>query len=79
MKQGDMIKLNGKTRHGKNRVNEHGESWIVMNVGKFKGSPAVHLRSIDKTFKMGQAWTFDGRWVLLNNAPDFEIAQEENI
>jgi len=73
MRQGDTITLEPKTRHGKNRINEHGADWIVMNKGRFKGQPAVHLRSIDKTFKMGQAWTFDGRWVLLNNDPDFDI------
>jgi hypothetical protein len=73
MRQGDTITLEPKTRHGKNRVNEHGADWIVMNTGRFKGQPAVHLRSVDKTFKMGQAWTFDGRWFLINNDPDFDI------
>ena len=73
MRQGDTITLEPKTRHGKNRVNEHGADWIVMNTGRFKGQPAVHLRSVDKTFKMGRAWTFDGRWVLINNDPDFDI------
>ena len=73
MRQGDTITLEPKTRHGKNRVNEHGADWIVMNTGRFKGQPAVHLRSVDKTFKMGQALTFDGRWVLINNDPDFDI------
>ena len=73
MRQGDTITLEPKTRHGKNRVNEHGADWIVMNTGRFKGQPAVHLRSVDKTFKMGQAWTFDGRWVLIKNDPDFDI------
>ena len=73
MRQGDTITLEPKTRHGKNRVNEHGADWIVMNTVRFKGQPAVHLRSVDKTFKMGQAWTFDGRWVLINNDPDFDI------
>ena len=58
MRQGDTITLEPKTRHGKNRINEHGADWIVMNTGRFK---------------VGQAWTFDGRWVLINNDPDFDI------
>ena len=73
--QGETVKLRPKSRHGKNRLNEHGEHWVVMNVSTFKGQPALHLRSKGKTFKMGQTWTFDGRWVLLNNDSDFEIVQ----
>jgi len=73
--QGEIVKLKPKSRHGKNRLNEHGEHWVVMNVGAFKGQPALHLRSKGKTFKMGSSWVFDGRWVLLNNDSDFEIVQ----
>ena len=32
MKQGDNVKLMGKTKHGKNRVNEQGEFWTVAEV-----------------------------------------------
>ena len=32
MKQGDKVKLIGKTKHGKNRVNEQGEFWTVAEV-----------------------------------------------
>ena len=73
MKQGELIRLVPKTRHGKNRIHQHGDEWIVLNLSKFKGQPALHLRSKDKTFKMGTAMTFDGRWVLINNDPDFDI------
>ena len=27
---GDIVKLSGKTRHGKNRIRENGELWRVM-------------------------------------------------
>ncbi len=73
--QGETVKLRPKSRHGKNRLNEHGDHWIVMNVSTFKGQPALHLRSKNKTFKMGQTWTFDGRWVLLKDDSDFDIVQ----
>jgi hypothetical protein len=29
---GQRISLTGKTRHGKNRIREHGENWIVTKV-----------------------------------------------
>lgn len=32
MKVGDKVKLMGKTKHGKNRVNEQGELWTVAEV-----------------------------------------------
>ena len=75
MKQGESIKLVPKTRHGKNRIHQHGDEWEILNLSKFKGQPALHLRSKGKTFKMGSSWVFDGRWVLLNNDSDFEIVQ----
>ena len=28
---GDIIKLSGKTRHGKNRIRENGDMWKVIN------------------------------------------------
>ncbi|MBR19784.1 MAG: hypothetical protein CMA64_06525 [Euryarchaeota archaeon] len=73
MKQGQRIRLIPKTRHGKNRIHQHGDEWVVINVGKFRGQDAVNLRSIGKTFKVGEFMQFDGRWVLFQNDPDFEI------
>lgn len=32
MKAGDKVKLIGKTKHGKNRVNEQGAFWTVAEV-----------------------------------------------
>ena len=29
---GDIIKLSGKTRHGKNRIRENGDMWEVITV-----------------------------------------------
>ena len=75
MKQGDQVRLSPKSRHGKNRIHQHGDRWVVMNVSTFRGQPAVHLRSMGKTFKMGSSWVFDGRWVQLNNDPDFDIIE----
>ena len=29
---GDVVRLSGKTRHGKNRVRENGEFWEIITV-----------------------------------------------
>ena len=76
MKQGDQVRLSPKSRHGKNRINQHGDTWVVMNVSTFRGQPAVNLRSMGKTFKMGSSWVFDGRWVQQNNDSDFDIIED---
>jgi hypothetical protein len=34
MINGKIVSLLGKTRHGKNRVNEHGTLWLVMPLPK---------------------------------------------
>lgn len=73
MQVGDWIFLKGKSGHGKNRVHEHGQKWIVESVSKFNGQPALSLRSENRTFKHGGEWIHDARWVLLNNDPNFEI------
>lgn len=67
------VALVGKTRHGKNRINQHGNKWLVMEVGKFQGQPALALRSFDKTEGPKNNKGFDSRWVLLENDPNFLI------
>lgn len=61
------VLLSGKTRHGKNRIQQHGKEWFVERIGRFGGEPAMLLRSSQKTDK----GDFDGRWVLLNDDGDF--------
>ena len=59
--------LKGKSRHGKNRIQQHGSLWFVENFAKFRGQDAMRLRSENKTDKGG----FDERWVLLKDDPNF--------
>ena len=59
--------LKGKSRHGKNRIQQHGSLWFVEQFAKFRGQDAMWLRSENKTDKGG----FDGRWVLLKDDPNF--------
>ena len=63
------VKLKGKTRHGKNRVSQHGDLWEVVRwvdekeVGKGKCSTCVK-------------WGQDGRWVSERMDDNFNIIEE---
>jgi len=67
------VKLKAKTRHGKNRIHQHGDVWWVTHKGHFRGRPALSLQSLERTF-MGN---FDGRWVLERNDENFEWQEVE--
>lgn len=56
---GQWIRLKGKSGHGKNRIREHGDIWLVVHVDTNK----VMLRSRNKTFKAGGEMHHDGRWI----------------
>ena len=69
------VLLKAKSRHGKNRIHQHGDIWRVAGEGKFNGQPALSLSSVEKTDR-GE---FDGRWVLLNDDKDFEIIEDLSL
>ena len=81
--------LKGKSRHGKNRIQQHGDQWFVKEVCKFNGEDAMMLRSQDRTFPIrsrgnpNEEWKtvhiHDERWVLLKNDPDFLYFTQECI
>ena len=73
LKIGNRVLLQGKTRHGKNRLNQHGAFWEIKTVGTFRGQPAVSLQSEHKTEGPKDNKGFDSRWVLLQNDPNFLI------
>ena len=76
-----IVILKGKTRHGKSRIAQHGSKWFVEKVDKFRGQPAMFLRSENETFAIRgrgnskqewkTTWMHDNRWVLLKDDPDF--------
>tara|TARA_R110002074_G_scaffold394940_1_gene582767 strand:- start:324 stop:557 length:234 start_codon:yes stop_codon:yes gene_type:complete len=72
MEKGQHIRLAGKTRHGKNRIHQHGDIWEIDNVGRFSGMPAIGLRSMNATEGPRDHKIRDGRWVLISNDPNFE-------
>jgi len=75
-----MIRLNtililkGKTKHGKSRINEHGELWKVTEIKEDKGM--MRLESLNDTFKFNGEWIKDVRWVnreIVKNDENFEL------
>ena len=74
---GEFVILRAKSKHGKDRLHQHGQNWRVVSFGTWKGSAAVCLESSAKTFRQGQEMTHDCRWVELKNDPDFEIMTEQ--
>lgn len=72
-KKGDWLKLKGITRHGKNRIQQHGDWWEIDAVGTFNGFPAVLLNSRNETFNIGKGHkSRDQRWVHIKEDKDFE-------
>ena len=65
-----MIKLKGKTGHGKNRIREHGELWEVLEfpTGVVSMSPKPVLTPI-KSVKTGEE-----RWL---DEKNFEIVETD--
>jgi len=63
------LKLSGKTRHGKNRIAQHGIHWLVQADGTFNGNPAWLVSSMHKSDK----GNFDQRWILKTNDQNFEV------
>jgi hypothetical protein len=43
---GDIVKLFGKTRHGKNRIRENGDMWRVITVD---GADSPHIAILTNT------------------------------
>ena len=68
---GRWVLLKGKTRHGKNRIQQHGMEWLIENVSTFQGQPAMLLRSKNKTEGPKDNKGFDTRWVILRDDPNF--------
>ena len=65
------IRLKGKSSHGKNRIREHGDLWLVVHVDTNK----VWLRSRNKTFKAGDEMHHDCRWIDQGVDKNFEIVE----
>ena len=73
------VLLKGITRHGKNRVHQHGERWEIVGEGHFRGRSAWNLRSERPTEGPRGAKVHDGRWVFKKDDPNFLLTKLENV
>ena len=74
MEVGTQVILTGISRHGKNRIEQHGNPWTVNAIGSFNGNDAVRMRSENETFNLGQGRKMrDERWVFLKDDPNFWV------
>jgi hypothetical protein len=71
--EGKWIRLKGISGHGKNRIREHGDIWLVDMIIEDKAM----LRSRHMTFKAGGEMHFDGRWINIPVDKNFEIIESE--
>lgn len=76
---GKILRLKGKTKKGKSRINEHGALWKVTEIRPFEG--VMRLESLKDTFKFNGEWRKDVRWVnveIVRNDENFELVGIEN-
>ena len=83
MKLQEIVILSAKSRHGKNRISQHGSRWLVTQISDsvfcLDGAPGAMLRSIDCSCRTCEKFGQDGRWVRLTNDKNFEISGGETI
>ena len=74
MQVGDQIKLKGKTKHGKNRIQQIGSEFWVSEIRN-----SIHTTKhtgVAGPFAMVFSPTGDHRWIAIKDDPDFEIIPE---
>lgn len=78
-KRGDKVKLKGKSLHGKNRINEFGNSFTVVDVRPHIATtahrgcvgPFAFLNCEQPNLLKGSRWI-----ALSHDDPDFEVVTE---
>ena len=66
--------MKGKTKHGKSKINEHGELWKVTMIKNDEG--VMRIESLNDTFKFNGEWRKDVRWVntrIVTQDENFEL------
>ena len=79
MKAGDKVKLTGKTKHGKNRVREQGQNWIVVKTDnnlEFAEDRKQEFALLRADERPSENW----RWVAVQNDKNFlvEVLTNDN-
>ena len=69
---GDIIKLSGKTRHGKNRIRENGDLWEVTNLD---GQDSSILSTKACVVPIKESRRSEWRWLDLPSDEHMEIVE----
>lgn len=75
-----ILILKGKTKKGKDRINQHGELWKVTMIKDADG--VMRLESLNDTFKFNNEWRKDVRWVsrnIVRGDENFELVGIEKL
>lgn len=76
IQKGDILILKAKSRKGKNRIHQHGNTWTVQDKVVRGHWGNLLLRSKNKTFRDSPTkMNFDTRWIWAINDSDFEIVK----
>ena len=71
MQIGDLIKLKGVSKHGKNRIQQFGTDFVVSEIRD--SIQTTKHKSLPGPFAMVFSPTGDHRWIAVKNDPDFEV------
>jgi hypothetical protein len=58
------------TRHGMNKIQQHGSVWDILQSDP---DGTILIKSLAMTFKCGDVWSHDMRWVKLKNDKNFIV------
>lgn len=75
MQVGDKITLKGRSKHGKNRIQQFGTEFWVSEI-----RDSIHTTKhtgVAGPFAMVFSPTGDHRWIAVKDDPDFEVIPEQ--
>ena len=67
-----QVRLIGKTKHGKDRIRQHGDVWNVLESKAPPFGHAMVLESLRETFTLGDTKIKDVRGVKTLDDPNFD-------
>ena len=78
------LKLTAITRHGHNKINQHGNVYEVlklsMKVSCLNNRPGFLIESLENTCKLSsKVWQKDWRWIACENDMDFNFTIVDGV
>ena len=75
LKEGQVLRLTGKSKKGKNRIAQHGRDWKIKAIGTPHGSDTLRLESLLANFRVNGFAVEDCRVIKVMNDPNFTIVE----